>query len=691
MTAAHNYLDPSEVGPAQPIVASPAIREQQFGIHMSSELFKLLADDLYPVPHVAAVREALTNADDAHVEAGTTSRPIEIHLPNAMEPWLSVKDFGTGLSYDRVFDVYFIFGLSTKVADKTANGKKGIGAKAPFAYTQQWNIASRYNGELLLFTAFKNNNGAPTGRCDMRVPTVEANGMEIKFACQSQHFEEIAKLVARIEPFLRTPLKVTGNPIYDSYRTKYQISTPTWKLREYQKYGGDNTSYAIMGGIAYPIDRYSMGNDIYREKRHEILTLGLDIVMPNRSLSTLPNRSGLKYDDITRANIIARLDEIHVELPAHFEHLFSSAPTYWEACVLYTDHISKNQIVRTIGEKIQWRDQPLTNQFEVKIPNASVALFTDKQAKHLRPSLSTSASIHVKPSNRVYFFINDIPIGGRQRFYENKPVDGTPIVYVSLHGATVQDVLDALPGIPKPVLASECPKPQRVKGVKTIAGLKTYDTYNNKWKPSGYDGGDGGIYVLLHGHEIEMGSDVFYKLHRYATYHLGIPVSDIVGVPKTAARVLKNDEAEWRDLREVVREHLEANLGNAADVRYQTEAYQSLSGNSVYLGIDAVTTMLRANGVNDLVVHPDLQAVVDEFQRLRAIVTSNSNSQQLRVDAANVLNLTLPQPTISLDHAKLIAAAEKRVPMLSIFRHFPRWASTAFTKAEINRLKKLIA
>ena len=170
MTAAHNYLDPSEVGPARPIVASPAIEERQFGIHMSSELFKLLADDLYPVPHVAAVREALTNADDAHVEAGTTSQPIEIHLPNAMEPWLSVKDFGTGLSYERVFDVYFIFGLSTKVADKTANGKKGIGAKAPFAYTQQWNIASRYNGELLLFTAYKNDSGSPTGRSVPAVP-----------------------------------------------------------------------------------------------------------------------------------------------------------------------------------------------------------------------------------------------------------------------------------------------------------------------------------------------------------------------------------------------------------------------------------------------------------------------------------------------------------------------------------------
>ena len=687
MTAAHTYLDPSEVRNTAPIIASPAVEERQFGVHMSSELFKLLADDLYPVPHVAAVREAITNADDAHVEAGTTHIPIEIHLPNAMEPYLGVKDFGTGLPYDGVFDVYFVFGRSTKTTNKGANGQKGIGAKAPFAYTQQWNIASRFKSELMLFTAFKNDLGAPTGRCDMRgIPTTEADGIEIKFACREQHFEEIAKLVARIAPFLRTPLKVTGNPQYNDYLTKYQINTPTWKLRERVKYGGDNTIYAIMGGITYPIDRFSMGSAIYSGNRHNMLDLPLDIVMPNRSLSTLPNRSGLKYDDVTRANIIARLDEIFTELPAHFEHLFASAKSHWEACQIFTDHSSRNGIIRTIGEKMTWNGLPLTNTFELKVPNARFTVFTDKWAKQVRPSLTSSfETIYIRPQPNIWFFINDLPIGGRQRFYDNKPTNGTPIVYITLHGATVQDVLDALPGIPKPVLASECPKPQRVKGVKTIAGLKRLG--RNGWENSGYDGSDGGIYVLLHANEAVIGNATVNLLVRYASQHLGISDTSIVGVPKTAARVLKDDTAEWRDLSDVVREHLEANLGNLADVRYQMEAYSLLNTDPVYCGLVLVLSALRGT---TFTLHPDLQALKEEADRLGSVVQRNHQTQQLRHDVANVLNLELPKPSISLDHAKLIKTADKRAPMLTLLRH-QRYGNATLTKTEINRLIKIIA
>ena len=74
-------------------VESEHIQAQgSFTIKATGKAFRILSDGLYSDKILAVVRELSCNAYDAHVAAGMFV-PFEVHLPHALEPWFSVKDF----------------------------------------------------------------------------------------------------------------------------------------------------------------------------------------------------------------------------------------------------------------------------------------------------------------------------------------------------------------------------------------------------------------------------------------------------------------------------------------------------------------------------------------------------------------------------------------------------------------------
>ena len=68
--------------------------ESSFTIRNSPAAFEILSAGIYTDGIAAVIRELSCNAFDAHVEAGKADEPFEIHLPNKLEPWLSIKDNG---------------------------------------------------------------------------------------------------------------------------------------------------------------------------------------------------------------------------------------------------------------------------------------------------------------------------------------------------------------------------------------------------------------------------------------------------------------------------------------------------------------------------------------------------------------------------------------------------------------------
>ena len=99
---------------------------------------RILRTGIYSRKALSVLREFAANSQDAHAEAGIKDRPIEITLPNHLEPTLKIRDYGNSMSHDVVMNLYSTYGLSTKSESNDYIGMMGIGKFAGFAYAPRF-------------------------------------------------------------------------------------------------------------------------------------------------------------------------------------------------------------------------------------------------------------------------------------------------------------------------------------------------------------------------------------------------------------------------------------------------------------------------------------------------------------------------------------------------------------------------
>src|SRR5665213_3254503 len=107
--------------------SSQDLEEHFFSIQDQGMLFDILRSKMYSNPILAICREISSNARDAHREAGKPELPIEIHLPLGLEPYYSIKDYGPGISPDRMINIFIKYTASTKREDNMQTGGFGLG------------------------------------------------------------------------------------------------------------------------------------------------------------------------------------------------------------------------------------------------------------------------------------------------------------------------------------------------------------------------------------------------------------------------------------------------------------------------------------------------------------------------------------------------------------------------------------
>src|SRR5271157_2965693 len=98
--------------------SSGDLQEHFFSIQDQGMIFDILRSKMYSNPILAICREISSNARDAHREVGKADVPVEIHLPIGLEPEFKVKDFGPGISPDRMLNIFIKYTASTKRGDR---------------------------------------------------------------------------------------------------------------------------------------------------------------------------------------------------------------------------------------------------------------------------------------------------------------------------------------------------------------------------------------------------------------------------------------------------------------------------------------------------------------------------------------------------------------------------------------------
>lgn len=314
------------------VIQGGILASTDFKIEVNGKMFKLLSDTLYQNKIGSMIREVSCNAYDSHVAAGKFDLPFEIHLPNRLEPFFSVKDFGVGLSHEEVTTIFTCFGKSTKTESNDQVGAFGFGSKTPFAYTEAFTIVSIKDGVKNTYGAIVQENGTPAVNLMSSEETTEGNGVEISVGVEyydNSTFRD--ETISQLRYFKVKPI-IKG----------VELTWPDPMAGVIEQHG-DNTFFrnsgcteVVQGGVAYPVDlgqlKKGIGDrpDLKRFIERSVYGYRPVMFFDIGMIAVTPSRESISYDSQTIKNILDRLDFVRVELLKRLDTEMASVTTIWD-------------------------------------------------------------------------------------------------------------------------------------------------------------------------------------------------------------------------------------------------------------------------------------------------------------------------------------------------------------------------
>lgn len=324
--------------PANEAIVSNVGEIGEFRIRNSAKAFNILSSGLYANKVRAVVRELSCNAVDSHVAAGRSNIPFDVHLPNSLEPYFSIRDYGTGLSHDQVTNIYTTYFESTKTDSNSFIGALGLGSKSPFSYTDNFTVTAIQDGRRGVYTAFINEQGVPSIALMMEESTNDPNGVEVKFAVSNSadfsKFIEEARYV--YTHFVLRPV-ITGNSTFAFRDVEYESKDIILGVHQVK---GRNTSLAVMGNIAYPIDIPKADTSLGELRK--LLNCGLEINFVIGDLDFQASREGLSYIPSTIESIKSKLESLNMALTSVLAKEADAIANLWDRALFLSKRKSNN-------------------------------------------------------------------------------------------------------------------------------------------------------------------------------------------------------------------------------------------------------------------------------------------------------------------------------------------------------------
>lgn len=333
--------------------------QSNFNIAVNAKMFRVLSDTMYRDKIGSIVREISCNAKDAHTEAGTPKLPFAIHIPNALEPWFSVKDFGTGISDTDVREIYTIYGESTRDQDNKAVGAYGLGSKTPFAYTDQFTIISIFDGMQRTYVAVINDEGLPVLNLQDERESSEHVGLEIHMAVQNNDFDAFRAAIIKQLCFFKVKPTLENNMSYIEFTDMSDEDYVEFQNDDLIIYTGKHGNplrnlYVVQGEVGYPVDidlLEGITNEV-KEFATAIDKMGAWFEVPIGIISVTANREGISYEPDTITSIIGELHRISTSICKIAIDKINAEKLVWEKCVIFNAQIIviQNAIVSSVGD-----------------------------------------------------------------------------------------------------------------------------------------------------------------------------------------------------------------------------------------------------------------------------------------------------------------------------------------------------
>ena len=296
------------------------LESKRFSVAVTSKTFRTLIDGLYSDKVSAVIRELSTNAWDSHKDAGKESTPFQVHIPTVLEPYFSVRDFGTSMSHDQIMDLYTTVFASTKTDSNEFVGALGLGSKSPFAISDSFTVTAYLEGSARLYLASLDTDGVPIITFLSSEPSEEPDGILVSVTPPESirfRFHEAANDVYRafdVPPVCNVELKFPkvitvgeGYKVYSSLNFSY----------------GDSIAVR-QGTVIYPVRDRQISSPV--TNGHQLV-----IDVPIGTVDVATSRETLSLTESTISELKDRIATVSVHLEADALSKITDAKTFYDA------------------------------------------------------------------------------------------------------------------------------------------------------------------------------------------------------------------------------------------------------------------------------------------------------------------------------------------------------------------------
>lgn len=384
------------------------MQEHFFSIEDQGMIFDILRSKMYSNPILAICREISCNARDAHREIGKADQPIEIHLPTALEPEFKIKDFGPGISPERMTNIFIKYTASTKRSDNVQTGGFGLGAKTPFSYSDQFTITTVHNGIRYSYAASIDDTRVGKLMLLDQRSTDEVNSTEISIPVKRPDFNFFRQYVEQSCRHWDVKPNVIGGVI-DWQSMKKILEGDGWAITASQDY----SRYAklVIDGIEYPLEldalrKYADPKLIDASRGNFIMYFGVG------ELSLSANREQIFLDKSTQEKIRLRLEAIIKEIKKNVHDKIDALPDLWVANIFYRKELTSVFNNLSFLGKLEWKG----NELDGSYLDLGCKIYTFTRGKWSRKNgndpnkLSRSMSHTLQFVENTELYINDCPI-----------------------------------------------------------------------------------------------------------------------------------------------------------------------------------------------------------------------------------------------------------------------------------------
>lgn len=388
--------------------SSGEMQEHFFSIQDQGMLFDILRSKMYSNPILAICREITSNARDAHREIGTPEKPIHIHLPFGLEPYYKIKDFGPGISPERMVNIFIKYTASTKREDNVQTGGFGLGAKTPFSYSDTFEVTTIHDGIRYSYTCLIDDTKVGKLVLLDKRPSTEPNSTEISIPVKSLDFNYFRSYTEQACRHWDVKPTITGGNI-DWQKLNKIAEGDGWAIASTADY--NRHAKLVIDGIEYPLPiddlrKYADPKLIDASRGDFIMYFGIG------ELSLSATRENIFLDKPTQDKIRGRLEAITKEFKQKVQDKIDAYPNLWDANVYYRKELTAVFSNLHFLGKLYWKNHELTNGYvETKCP-----IYTFTKGKYSRRHgndpdklvRSIGTSFHFEEGSAL--FINDLPI-----------------------------------------------------------------------------------------------------------------------------------------------------------------------------------------------------------------------------------------------------------------------------------------